>query len=180
MDYVGSASFRHRFHKYNGLVVNYPKKIILNNKKSIFEFKLGETKRQLGKDLQRAALESRRRNPRKFQCPECPQKYTTNQKLKYHRMVHGGVKIQCNSCLKLLSSPTALRSHMKTVHKKDKFSASDGTLVRAVDDDRRDDEVLELEAADAAGNQPTGHVRLEQPISTDESAAFDNLLDHPK
>jgi len=140
----------------------------------------GETKRQLGKDLQRAALESRRRNPRKFQCPECPQKYTTNQKLKYHRMVHGGVKIQCNSCLKLLSSPTALRSHMKTVHKKDKFSASDGTLVRAVDDDRRDDEVLELEAADAAGNQPTGHVRLEQPISTDESAAFDNLLDHPK
>ena len=68
---------------------------------------------------------------------------------------------------------------MKTVHKKDKFSASDGTLVRAVDD-RRDDEVLELEAADAAGNQPTGHVRLEQPISTDESAAFDNLLDHPK
>ena len=94
-------------------------------------------------------------------------------------MVHGGVKIQCNSCLKLLSSPTALRSHMKTVHKKDKFSASDGTLVRAVDDDRRDDEVLELEAADTTG-QPTGHVRLEQPINTDESAAFDNLLDHPK
>ena len=94
-------------------------------------------------------------------------------------MVHGGVKIQCNSCLKLLSSPTALRSHMKTVHKKDKFSASDGTLVRAVDD-RRDDEVLELQAADTTGNQPTGHVRLEQPINTDESAAFDNLLDHPK
>ena len=93
-------------------------------------------------------------------------------------MVHGGVKIQCNSCLKLLSSPTALRSHMKTVHKKDKFSASDGTLVRAVEDDRRDEEVLELEAADAAGGQPA--VRIVQPMNADDSAAFDNLLDHPK
>ena len=67
---------------------------------------------------------------------------------------------------------------MKTVHKKDKFSASDGTLVRAVEDDRRDEEVLELEAADAAGGQPP--VRIVQPMNTDDSAAFDNLLDHPK
>ena len=72
---------------------------------------------------------------------------------------------------------------MKTVHKKDKFSASDGTLVRAVEDDRRDDEVLELEASDAAGGQTAGHVRIVQavqPMNTDVSAAFDNLLDHPK
>ena len=67
---------------------------------------------------------------------------------------------------------------MKTVHKKDKFSASDGTLVRAVEDDRRDEEVLELEAADTAGGQPA--VRIVQPMNADDSAAFDNLLDHPK
>ena len=61
-------------------------------------------------DRLRNLAESRRIHERKFPCDECDRAYTTNQRLKYHKLsAHGnGPQFQCPFCPKKLMTPCNL------------------------------------------------------------------------
>ena len=61
--------------------------------------------------------EAKRINPRNFPCDKCDMSYTTNQKLKFHKMsVHDGIKLNCPHCDVKLANPDTLQKHIKKQH----------------------------------------------------------------
>ena len=70
----------------------------------------GEQKRLLNQLNNRARKEAIRKNPRAFPCDMCDRSYTTNQKLKFHKLsAHGsGAKFACPYCPALLMNPSTL------------------------------------------------------------------------
>ena len=61
--------------------------------------------------------EAKRINPRNFPCDKCEMSYTTNQKLKFHKMsVHDGIKLNCPHCDVKLANPDTLQKHIKKQH----------------------------------------------------------------
>jgi len=76
----------------------------------------GEQKRLLNELNRMAWAEARRKNPRCFSCDLCDRSYTTNQKLKFHKLSkHGtGPKLQCPYCpMLLINSRTLNVSHIR-------------------------------------------------------------------
>ena len=66
-----------------------------------------------------ARQEARRVNPRNFACDQCDRAYTTNQKLKFHKMrAHetGGPKFPCPLCDKVMINPGTLQAHIRSQH----------------------------------------------------------------
>ena len=60
-----------------------------------------------------AQSEARRKNPRLFPCDQCDASYTTNQKLRFHKMrIHENAKFECPHCTKILSTPDTLRKRL--------------------------------------------------------------------
>ena len=76
-----------------------------------------EKKRLLFRLNNRAMSEAKRINPRNFPCDKCDMSYTTNQKLKFHKMsVHDGIKLNCPHCDVKLANPDTLQKHIKKQH----------------------------------------------------------------
>lgn len=70
-----------------------------------------------------ARAEERRVNPRHFKCDHqgCEKAYTTNQRLKNHKLaIHSGGPKQfpCPICPKVMVNPETLQNHIKNVHQK--------------------------------------------------------------
>ena len=84
--------------------------LIIKNKKNIYNSEENENKKRLSV-LKNASLgESRRIKPRKFECDLCDKIYTTNQKLKFHKLgAHTKVKqFQCSYCENKFTTPYLL------------------------------------------------------------------------
>ena len=68
--------------------------------------------------------EKLRKNPRAFSCDECDASYTTNQKLKHHKLIkHENVekKHPCPICGLKFKIAAYVKEHMATVHKPEKY-----------------------------------------------------------
>jgi len=80
-----------------------------------------EQKRLLSSLNNQARSEALRKNPRNFSCDQCDRSYTTNQRLKFHKIsAHGdGSKLKCPYCPKELMNGATLNNHIKRIHEKD-------------------------------------------------------------
>ena len=71
-----------------------------------------EQKRLLYKLNNIARMEARRVNPRSFQCDQCDRAYTTNQKLKFHKISEhqeNNEGFKCPHCDKAMKNPGTLQ-----------------------------------------------------------------------
>ena len=72
-----------------------------------------EQKRLLYRLNNIARQEARRVNPRNFQCDQCDRAYTTNQKLKFHKIAEhdsgSGNRFACPECDKVMRNPGTLQ-----------------------------------------------------------------------
>ena len=71
-----------------------------------------EQKRLLYRLNNIARQEARRVNPRNFQCDQCDRAYTTNQKLKFHKIAEhegGSPRFPCPECDKVMRNPGTLQ-----------------------------------------------------------------------
>ena len=71
-----------------------------------------EQKRLIYKLNNMARQEARRINPRNFPCDQCDRAYTTNQKLKFHKIAEhegGSPRFPCPECDKVMRNPGTLQ-----------------------------------------------------------------------
>ena len=90
----------------------------LKHHKEAIHSAFSQQKRDLFRANQMAHAELRRKHPRSFACDQCDRSYTTNQKLKFHKLaVHAGEKqFQCQDCLKTFTTPANLSNHQRKMH----------------------------------------------------------------
>ena len=90
----------------------------LKHHKEAVHSEFAQQKRDLFRANQMAHAELRRKNPRSFACDQCDRSYTTNQKLKFHKLAaHAGEKqFQCQECLKTFTTPANLSNHQRKMH----------------------------------------------------------------
>lgn len=95
-----------------GLGFNLKKKLQTHQK---LHSEQNTNKKLLSKLKNELLGESRRIKPRKFQCDLCEKSYTTNQKLKFHKLgAHTAVKqFECTYCDSKLTTPYSLSRHLK-------------------------------------------------------------------
>jgi len=91
-----------------GKAFNYEKCLYLHRRK--VHSAAGAQRRLLNTLNNQARAEAMRKNPRSFPCDLCDKSYTTNQRLKFHKLsAHGdGAKFPCPHCPMLLLNPSTL------------------------------------------------------------------------
>merc|ERR1711935_407105 len=77
----------------------------------------GAQRREISRLNNLIRSEQRRVNPRAFKCDQCDQAYTTNQRLKFHKIrAHRNITFPCPHCTLQLATPATLRNHIRTIH----------------------------------------------------------------
>ena len=83
----------------------------------------GPNRTESSKMVKARIAEKYRKNPRAFACDQCDASYTTNQKLKHHKLIkHENVekKHPCPICGQKFKIAAYVKEHMASVHKPEK------------------------------------------------------------